>query len=188
MITASSFAGDCFANDFPVSGGAAPRISPDCRRSAGQSLNEKGNKSPNADQHHDRAPMRVPIRKDRVGSPFASFCWEFTISKISSGKNSMKKPISGKKNTPINSIVCTSLQSHYSTVRPSVDEAKQGKCDFLPFPQIPQRENVSKAAPLVDFSRAGCILRENSLHFCPENAILYEYKAVNFDADRRNAE
>jgi hypothetical protein len=73
-------------------------------------------------------------------------------------------------------------------VRPSVDEAKQGKCDFLPFPQIPQRENVSKAAPLVDFSRAGCIQRENSLHFCPENAILYGYKAVNFDADRRNAE
>ena len=49
-------------------------------------------------------PMRVPIRKDRVGSPFASFRREFMISKISSGKNSMKKPISGKKNTPINSI------------------------------------------------------------------------------------
>ena len=55
VMTASSFAGDCFANDFPVSGGAAPRISPDCRRSAGQSLNEKGNKSTDTDQHHDRA-------------------------------------------------------------------------------------------------------------------------------------
>ena len=66
-----------------------------------------------------------------------------------------EKPINGKKNTPINSIVCTSLQSHYSTVRPSVDEAKQGKCDFLPFPQNPQRENVSKAAPLVDFFPRG---------------------------------
>ena len=63
MITASSFAGDCFANDFPVSGGAAPRISPDCRRSAGQSLNEKGNKSPNADQHHDRAPNACADQK-----------------------------------------------------------------------------------------------------------------------------
>ena len=27
-----------------------------------------------------------------------------------------------------------------------------------------------------------------TMHFCPENAILYGYKAVNFDADRRNAE
>ena len=56
VITASSFAGYCFANDFPVSGGAAPRIPFDCRRSAGQSLNEKGNKSTDTDQHHDRAP------------------------------------------------------------------------------------------------------------------------------------
>ena len=185
MMTASSFAGDCFANDFPVSGGAAPRISPDCRRSAGQSLNEKGNKSTDTDQHHDRAPNACADQK-RPGR--LAVC--FIPPRIHDLKNilSMKKPISGKKNTPINSIVCTSLQSHYSTVRPSVDEAKQGKCDFLPFPQIPQRENVSKAAPLVDFSRAGCILRENSLHFCPENAILYGYKAVNFDADRRNAE
>lgn len=63
MITASSFAGDCFANDFPVSGGAAPRISPDCRRSAGQLLNEKGNKSPNADQHQDRAPNACADQK-----------------------------------------------------------------------------------------------------------------------------
>ena len=54
-------------------------------------------------------PMRVPIRKDRVGSPFASFCWEFTISKISYGKNSMKKPISGKKKMPMNIIADTPL-------------------------------------------------------------------------------
>ncbi|MDY5341698.1 MAG: hypothetical protein SPG63_05540 [Candidatus Faecousia sp.] len=49
-------------------------------------------------------PMRVPIRKDRVGSPFASFCREFTISKISSGKNSMKKPINGKKNQLVKKV------------------------------------------------------------------------------------
>ena len=188
MMTASSFAGDCFANDFPVSGGAAPRISPDCRRSAGQSLNEKGNKSTDTDQHHDRA---ANARADQKRPGRLTVC--FILPGVHDLKDILReeqheKTNQWEKNTPINSIVCTSLQSHYSTVRPSVDEAEQGKCGFLPFPQNPQRENVSKAAPLVDFSRAGCILRENSLHFCPENAILYGYKAVNFDADRRNAE
>ena len=35
---------------------------------------------------------------------YTSFCWEFTISKISSGKNSMKKPISGKKNQLVKKV------------------------------------------------------------------------------------
>lgn len=102
MITASSFAGYCFANDFLYQV-VLPR---DCRRSDEQAQDQRCKRC-DADQHQDRA------RGARTDQPEAGRLAVRLIAQVIENlenllrKNSRKKPISGKKNALINNILIT---------------------------------------------------------------------------------